>query len=196
MEKKREKKNATSCSELRKMFENPSGDIFQVSGNRGHSPTAPFATTTSLQISLQQARKMADSGAQHMLADEEEAKQREACRRRRRRSLAAASAVAAVVEVEQLAPPPPVTAPATLADLEAERALHRRRAERFGGEFIDPVSFVLRRVPSFRFAVFLSLSPPHTENNSTLQNLNFETTLHRPRRRAPARRGAPRAPGA
>lgn len=36
---------------------------------------------------------------------------------------------------------------ASLADLEAERALHRRRAERFGGEYVDPVRWIVNGCP-------------------------------------------------
>lgn len=70
---------------------------------------------------------------------------------------AAAVAVAAAVDIDAVAP---TSTAASLAELEAERALHRRRAERFGGEFVDPVSFLLSSF--FRERCF----PPKRENIS------------------------------
>ena len=100
---------------------------------------------------------------------------------------AAAVAVAADVDVDAVAP---TSTAASLAELEAERALHRRRAERFGGEFVDPVSFLLSSF--FRERCF----PPPKRKHLTLLNLSRNDLATGQEGGAPARRGAPRAPGA
>lgn len=79
---------------------------------------------------------MADSRrAAEAAAAEEEAEAAAATERAAISSAAPAAVADAVVGA-----PTSTTVAASLAELEAERALHRRRAERFGGEFVDPVS--------------------------------------------------------
>ena len=59
-------------------------------------------------------------------------------------SFAAADAPVAATTAAADAAAAPTSVAASLAELEAERALHRRRAERFGGEFVDPVRSFFR----------------------------------------------------
>ena len=98
---------------------------------------------------------------------------------------AAAAVAAATADVVA----PTSTVAASLAELEAERALHRRRAERFGGEFVDPVSF-------FFFVLLFEREEVLAFQKDSLSSLSLsqKRTPNRPRRRDPcATRSAARA---
>lgn len=114
---------------------------------RGHSrrfgrPNAAAAAAAAVvnsatQQNMEDSRRAAHAAA---AAEEEEAAERAIP------SAAAAPATPAVADPAAVGAgtgvPTGVPTAATLADLEAERALHHRRAERFGGEYVDPVSYV------------------------------------------------------
>jgi len=171
----------SSCFRIEEIFDSPFEEIFdspfeEIFDFRQTVDIHGFATTSFCRY-LQQNNIMdeGDTRRAHAADGEEEAV---AIGVAAAAAAAAPLAAAATAGGEALAPPPPVTAPATLADLEAERALHCKRAERFGGDFIDPVSrFFFADVAlllSFFFSFFLSSSLSHKKTQLQTQLQLFQ----------------------